>query len=101
MMTSAFIFGCHQKTLHAVLPLHFVYLGGRVALDQRTNVPHLKAVPVLQVDANRAKVQLVIEHHQHATRLEQGREEVNIDRKSTRLNSSHQLISYAVFCLKK
>src|SRR5574341_1301489 len=29
---------------------------------------------------------------QHLTRL---------DRKSTRLNSSHQLISYAVFCLKK
>src|SRR5258708_9469385 len=25
----------------------------------------------------------------------------NIDRKSTRLNSSHQIISYAVFCLKK
>src|SRR5574341_2336008 len=24
-----------------------------------------------------------------------------LDRKSTRLNSSHQLISYAVFCLKK
>src|SRR5258708_13148622 len=27
--------------------------------------------------------------------------EVVIDRKSTRLNSSHQIISYAVFCLKK
>src|SRR5438552_17529553 len=26
---------------------------------------------------------------------------VKIDRKSTRLNSSHQIISYAVFCLKK
>src|SRR6202142_4681083 len=26
---------------------------------------------------------------------------VDADRKSTRLNSSHQLISYAVFCLKK
>src|SRR5258708_1814175 len=25
----------------------------------------------------------------------------NLDRKSTRLNSSHQIISYAVFCLKK
>src|SRR5207244_12995859 len=24
----------------------------------------------------------------------------NVDRKSTRLNSSHQIISYAVFCLK-
>src|SRR5258708_14965424 len=26
---------------------------------------------------------------------------VIVDRKSTRLNSSHQIISYAVFCLKK
>src|SRR5207244_8847681 len=30
-------------------------------------------------------------HQQHGRR----------DRKSTRLNSSHQIISYAVFCLKK
>src|SRR5258708_31072108 len=33
-----------------------------------------------------------------------GREEglhLPTDRKSTRLNSSHQIISYAVFCLKK
>src|SRR5258708_9746927 len=28
-------------------------------------------------------------------------EETRRDRKSTRLNSSHQIISYAVFCLKK
>src|SRR5947208_12107813 len=27
--------------------------------------------------------------------------ELALDRKSTRLNSSHQIISYAVFCLKK
>src|SRR5947208_13377943 len=26
---------------------------------------------------------------------------MTLDRKSTRLNSSHQIISYAVFCLKK
>src|SRR5258708_25306916 len=31
----------------------------------------------------------------------QGVASVLIDRKSTRLNSSHQIISYAVFCLKK
>src|SRR5438552_15615953 len=33
-----------------------------------------------------------------------GRESIGkavLDRKSTRLNSSHQIISYAVFCLKK
>src|SRR5258708_23579504 len=29
------------------------------------------------------------------------REAGELDRKSTRLNSSHQIISYAVFCLKK
>src|SRR5256885_13073351 len=27
--------------------------------------------------------------------------EIDVDRKSTRLNSSHLVISYAVFCLKK
>src|SRR5258708_10296449 len=29
------------------------------------------------------------------------RRRTRLDRKSTRLNSSHQIISYAVFCLKK
>src|SRR5947208_9987558 len=36
---------------------------------------------------------LQFEHDAHAVLV--------IDRKSTRLNSSHQIISYAVFCLKK
>src|SRR5947208_4505842 len=33
--------------------------------------------------------------------LQYGEGGVRRDRKSTRLNSSHQIISYAVFCLKK
>src|SRR5438552_4751460 len=33
--------------------------------------------------------------------LDRARLQVIRDRKSTRLNSSHQIISYAVFCLKK
>src|SRR5258708_16973599 len=38
-----------------------------------------------------------------ASRIRQRRPHIDrsIDRKSTRLNSSHQIISYAVFCLKK
>src|SRR5256885_4828827 len=38
-----------------------------------------------------------------ALQLEQGRHQPisTLDRKSTRLNSSHLVISYAVFCLKK
>src|SRR5258708_14661793 len=33
--------------------------------------------------------------------IEGANPELELDRKSTRLNSSHQIISYAVFCLKK
>src|SRR5258708_10566425 len=43
----------------------------------------------------------VVEHpHRGADGLPQLLE-IDADRKSTRLNSSHQIISYAVFCLKK
>src|SRR5690348_18034610 len=34
-------------------------------------------------------------------RRPEGRDDLRPDRKSTRLNSSHPSISYAVFCLKK
>src|SRR5258708_36786707 len=44
-------------------------------------------------------------HPRHQSRTNIGaclrRSRHRIDRKSTRLNSSHQIISYAVFCLKK
>src|SRR2546430_6081696 len=36
-----------------------------------------------------------------AAELESFRAGIRVDRKSTRLNSSHSQISYAVFCLKK
>src|SRR2546422_7146711 len=38
---------------------------------------------------------------QRAPRLARGKRAHEEDRKSTRLNSSHGYISYAVFCLKK
>src|SRR5947209_11847147 len=42
------------------------------------------------------------EHAEHAQRAQiAGVAHVWVDRKSTRLNSSHANISYAVFCLKK
>src|SRR3712207_8024694 len=48
--------------------------------------------------------QVRVRHHGEIARLEVGSEEMERafrDRKSTRLNSSHANISYAVFCLKK
>src|SRR5258708_14227527 len=43
-----------------------------------------------------------IAHNRQAMPLRRpGVAAIDRDRKSTRLNSSHQIISYAVFCLKK
>src|SRR5438552_6847300 len=52
-------------------------------------------------DLGRRHDQAHREEHHHS---DPGVERVlldELDRKSTRLNSSHQIISYAVFCLKK
>src|SRR5256885_8952425 len=52
-----------------------------------------------QLRAVRARVQ---EHFVRRVRFEGGDHRTGrLDRKSTRLNSSHLVISYAVFCLKK
>src|SRR3712207_7245656 len=56
--------------------------------------------PVDEVLRHRADQVAGADQHRHLRgelRQEQGR----LDRKSTRLNSSHANISYAVFCLKK
>src|SRR5256885_9568707 len=43
-----------------------------------------------------------VHERQHEAGNDAGDEQIaHIDRKSTRLNSSHLVISYAVFCLKK
>src|SRR3712207_9261108 len=40
-------------------------------------------------------------HREHEMEMGEGMGHMEQDRKSTRLNSSHANISYAVFCLKK
>src|SRR2546427_6812572 len=42
-----------------------------------------------------------LDHHAGRLGREAAQHRGNADRKSTRLNSSHSQISYAVFCLKK
>src|SRR5256885_5658912 len=52
-------------------------------------------------EANRSADFLLLHRAVHADTRGQLRNVRDIDRKSTRLNSSHLVISYAVFCLKK
>src|SRR3712207_7153185 len=59
----------------------------------------LVRVPGLSADVVRKAYEVASAHwpRSHC----RGREQLRLDRKSTRLNSSHANISYAVFCLKK
>src|SRR5438552_11808550 len=58
-----------------------------------------------QVDAGsedgRGGVLSKYEHRENREQRADSNADQDLDRKSTRLNSSHQIISYAVFCLKK
>src|SRR5688572_32618504 len=61
----------------------------------RKKNPELSGPPAAPISST-----TIIEGPRHAYRRP-GRFSANADRKSTRLNSSHSQISYAVFCLKK
>src|SRR3712207_7305151 len=70
----------------------------------------LQALKLIVRGGRRAEVDVAVDHAGHderATRVDPlgGRVGLDVaagqDRKSTRLNSSHANISYAVFCLKK
>src|SRR5947208_12155796 len=71
----------YTLSLHDALPIFLSLLLGRGRNERY----------ILQEECCQQRDQSE-DHHRHKTML---------DRKSTRLNSSHQIISYAVFCLKK
>src|SRR5207244_5346917 len=69
---------------------------GKVTTDEGAVERHLEAVLKLPaVDVER------IRKRKFTVALDAVRGAGGPDRKSTRLNSSHQIISYAVFCLEK
>src|SRR5262245_30671024 len=68
--------------------------------EPRGRMPAMQEVDAQRMDAGSARAQESLEPGEQALerRLQHGH---GLDRKSTRLNSSHLGISYAVFCLKK
>src|SRR2546426_4498097 len=76
----------YTLSLHDALP---------ISPSDRRNVREQLLAPVAEARGlHRA-------HLQRATQLVDHQRRQRLDRKSTRLNSSHLVISYAVFCLKK
>src|SRR5207244_8129565 len=86
----------HTLSLHDALPIS----AGRVVLLQELGPGNVARHQVGgELHARERQVER-LRHGLHEQRLGEARHDV-ADRKSTRLNSSHQIISYAVFCLKK
>src|SRR5690606_42163994 len=98
------LFLCHPSaptesytlSLHDALPISAAH-GGDGVLDVAGEVSHL-GFPVVIPEAGSRKPEARSQKPQ-ASSLKPWA--LAIDRKSTRLNSSHVKISYAVFCLKK
>src|SRR5690606_39564978 len=82
----------YTLSLHDALP---IFVAREELLDRAVDVDLVKEM--------HAAPQIEAEHHRlEPERLHPpGRARRERDRKSTRLNSSHVKISYAVFCLKK
>src|SRR5947208_7171140 len=90
---TTFLFSIHTETteiytlsLHDALPISEGKEGGEVQEEESEQISGPESTS-LRVPAR---------DHQAVAHLS-----ARLDRKSTRLNSSHQIISYAVFCLKK
>src|SRR5438477_8903389 len=67
--------------------------------DRQEALEAMVEVEVVRRDPSVRPVRVIESEQQRADDC--GAEQVPLDRKSTRLNSSHMSISYAVFCLKK
>src|SRR2546430_3872446 len=91
-MSLIFLFYC---SLHPPFTFFFFFFNDTATTEIYTLSLH-DALPISQSSSGRSVVQ---RRWRHARRT--SRASTNADRKSTRLNSSHSQISYAVFCLKK
>src|SRR5207249_10417274 len=87
----------YTLSLHDALPIsrELARESGRDAEDHQAGRPLRRHDVLQQVDREQ------VVQRDRLDRRQVDRKEEDQDRKSTRLNSSHVSISYAVFCLKK
>src|SRR5258708_35930045 len=95
------IFGLLVEFTPAVIPHEAGNLGTRTHVLRPISLPKLATEALIFTGAF-AVIDVAFGSLRgiNYTKLAQGLKNL-LDRKSTRLNSSHQIISYAVFCLKK
>src|SRR5947207_15942591 len=93
---------CAYCVLVLLLFFFFFFFNDTATTDIYTLSLH-DALPILLLGVHRGSVVGTRQAYQDQEAWSAGEEYLPswLDRKSTRLNSSHTVISYAVFCLKK
>src|SRR5258708_24059817 len=80
-------------------------VAGEHLFDRIRVIAARRGLSIHELSAHHLDGRLFIEMHlevpEQLSLRDAHRRASDLDRKSTRLNSSHQIISYAVFCLKK
>src|SRR5256885_3328707 len=85
-----------RSTLFPYTTLFRSHPGARPPPGSPPPRPRVRTAALLQPAGSEFSLQPL-----HDSRAREGRRGFRTDRKSTRLNSSHLVISYAVFCLNK
>src|SRR5437773_8481333 len=89
----------YTLSLHDALPIYRDFLPGIIRRGEKREALHVIPMKVSERDD---QVVLVMPNLAHVpAEIAKTGSGINKDRKSTRLNSSHITISYAVFCFKK
>src|SRR5256885_11489161 len=94
----------YTTLFRSLIPRHAVVggIGGHAqAFEEVAQALHGQLARGGIEDGQQGRVGLVVGAQGHLQHQWQAERAGNADRKSTRLNSSHLVISYAVFCLKK
>src|SRR5258708_23831630 len=87
-----------RSTLFPYTTLFRSVLAPPTTCPVHSHCPPVHEVPLIVTDTNSAEL---VKHASNSFLAMKSWRHALQDRKSTRLNSSHQIISYAVFCLKK
>src|SRR6266566_5314099 len=90
------VFICGDSLLSRVLLCYFFFFFNDTATTEIYTLSLHDALPI-----STGQLDIVRTPHQPVHRPVRHHHTLRQDRKSTRLNSSHLVISYAVFCLKK
>src|SRR5207248_6640074 len=101
-ITLLFFFYTHSSpliytlSLHDALPISWYFIKETQGVIGFVGGEPPTPTPAEEVESIKTQISASEEHEKPKVSFEIGE-----DRKSTRLNSSHRTISYAVFCLKK